>query len=218
MMSWFRKRRSEKLINLLGRHVEFVTDSVVELNIALMMIAEKRYKEARASIERLIISEEEADRLCREIDKEATKGEIPPKYRQDLLQLVNIVDNVADWAKDASKDLWIFLDMGIELPSKIMVHILEIGNFIKDMALALEDAIKSLLFDLDKSIELTVKIECLEKNVDELYFKVKKTLFEVDRPAAQLIAIKDILQALENLADSEEDASDVLKMIAIMLK
>jgi len=218
LKGWLTKRRETKVINLLGKHTSFVVDATNELFNALKNLKENKVNAAIESIERVIHYEKEADNLDRQISAELAKGELPPKDREDLFALVRRVDFVADWAKDAAVNLKILLERNFNIEEDVLKLALKMADLNKKCALTLRKAIDYLLSDIEKSLELVAEVERMEHEIDLIYYDAKSLLTNHPGSPGAIIILRDMLNDIERSSDLAEDASDLIKVIAIRFK
>lgn len=212
------KRREEKIINLLRKHIISVIDTTKEFSNAVTELKNGNINNAKKSLVRMEQAEEEADKLDRLISAEASKGEIPQKLREDLMHLVRRVDLIADWTKDAGKNLSLLISKEIAIPDVFVNKVEYLSVLLKDCVLALQKAIINITIDLDKAVTFVEEVERLEHEIDVEYHKTKGLLFDLDEKAAVLIILRDMINDVEHASDLAEDAGDIIKIIAVREK
>lgn len=217
LMSWFAKRRETIAIKMARDHLAKVVDSIVELNKGVLAARNKNVAEVKRCRDRLFSAEDEADRIRRAIDEELTKGELPPKDREDLMHLVKRIDAVADWARDAFRNLTILMDANI--PNDVWDGIAKVSGSLVECAWALRKSIEALDKNVEGALKLSIEVDRIEHRVDEEYFAVKgaflKYAGEITPPT--FIILRDLLHDMELVADSCEDAADLMRIIAIRI-
>jgi uncharacterized protein Yka (UPF0111/DUF47 family) len=101
---WFEKRRRTKALDLAQEQIVKALDTVTMLSQAVQSLAEGKKEEATRYIQYLFKTEEEVDRLRKEVFKELSKGAaLFADYREDILHLVKRLDTLADHVKDAAR-------------------------------------------------------------------------------------------------------------------
>jgi len=218
LKEWLTKRREEKVIKLLEKHMASVIDTVYEFYNAIKFLKDEKVSDARKSLIRMSQAEEEADKLDRLISAEATKGDIPPKFREDLMHLVRRVDLIADWTKDAGNNILLLIDKEIQIPNVFLEKTLILSKLLKDCVNALQKAIVNITVDLDKALTYVEEVEVLEHKIDIEYYNGKKLLLDLDLHPGILITIRDMLNDVEHASDLAEDAGDVIKILAVREK
>ena len=218
LKGWLTKRRELKIIDLSGKHVALVVDTVNEFFNALIDLQNGDVDSSLKGLARMSHAEEEADSLDRQIAVEATKGDLPPKDREDLLHLTRRVDYVADWTKDAGKNLELLINKGVKLSDDLLQKIVELTKLLKEAALTLQKAIINITTDIDAALEYVHKVEEREHAIDLRYYAIKETLFDYDFSPMETIVIRDMANDIERASDLAEDAGDIIKIIAVRVK
>lgn len=214
LTSWFAKRRESVAIKMTREHSAKVVDTVTELEKGLVAASRGNVTETKQAVQRLFAYETEADGIRRNIAVELTKGDLPPKYREDLMHLIKRLDTVADWAKDASRNILLLLQ--VKVTSDLWQKLNEMGRHLVECVWALRRSIDELDKDVEKTLDLLTKVDELEHKVDEDYFDVKSTFLahkELESPT--FIILRDLLHDMEQVADMCADTADLIRVIAI---
>lgn len=77
------------------------------------------------------------------------------------------------------------------------------------------EVLKLLYQDWRKAIDKCSEVEQLESEIDELYISILEALFQSDLKPQTLFLANEVARTLENLGDSCEDTSDVMKIVAV---
>lgn len=214
LTSWFAKRRESVAIQMTKEHSAKVVDTVTELEKGLAAASKGNVAEAKQAVQRLFADETEADGIRRDIAVELTKGDLPPKYREDLMHLIKRLDTVADWAKDSSRNILLLLQVKVteDLWQKLNV----MGSHLVECVWALRRSIEELERDVEKALNFLTKVDELEHRVDEDYFDIKSAfLTHKGLDAPTLIILRDLLHDMEQVADVCADTADLIRLIAI---
>lgn len=215
MENWFTKRRKSKVLELAERQLTLAIDTVTELKRAITATSQREIKKAKKSIERLFLIEVEIDDLRRAVFEESTKGSLPPNDREDLLHLVKRLDVTADHVKDSARNVLILTEA--DIPQELWDAYVSIAEDLVDCAAALRKTIEMLGVNTSEAKKLTEKVDKIEGRIDEKYIETKMKLLKYSRkvdPAALLI-LKDLLDFMENVADSCDDTADYVRILAV---
>jgi predicted phosphate transport protein (TIGR00153 family) len=135
--------------------------------------------------------------------------------REDILQFMELTDSVADSAKEASRALTLR-----KVPQQMLTMFLTdtVMNYVKESAntaMSLLDVIKSLSMKREIVIEKVRIVEQFEENADSLKNKVFQELYSNSEQYDTLTVLqfKEFIDATDRIADSAEDASDVVLII-----
>ncbi|HDI12310.1 MAG TPA: DUF47 family protein [Candidatus Bathyarchaeota archaeon] len=214
MERWFAQRRRTKLLELAYRQITLAIDTVTDLDKAMNAARSKSIEEAKKNIERLFVTETEIDDLRRAVFEEATKGSLPPKDREDLLHLVKRLDVMADHVKDSARNLLILLDE--KVPMEIWDSYAEITKDLVESATTLRRALEKLGVNPPEARKLAKQIDKIEGRVDDKYLKAKWLLLQQkDLSAATILILKDLLELLEQIADTSCDTADYIRVLTV---
>jgi len=214
MEKWFAQRRKTKLLELAYRQITLSIDTVTDLDKAMNAVLSNKNEEAKESIERLFVTEVEIDNLRRAVFEEATKGNLPPKEREDLLHLVKRLDVLADHVKDSARNVLILLDE--KVPGEIWSSYTNITEDLVKCATTLRKALEKLGVNPAKAMELAKEVDVIEGRVDDKYLKAKWLLLQQkELKAPTIIVLKDLLDLLEQIADTCCDTADYIRVLTV---
>ena len=214
MERWFAQRRKTKLLELAYRQITLAIDTVTDLDKAMNAAKSKNIEEAKKNIERLFVTEVEIDDLRRAVFEEATKGNLPPKDREDLLHLVKRLDVMADHVKDSARNLLILLDE--KVPAEIWDSYAEITKDLVESATTLRKALEKLGVSSSEARKFAEKVDEIEGRVDDKYLKAKWLLLQQkELDAATILVLKDLLELLEQIADTSCDTADYIRVLTV---
>jgi len=155
--------------------------------------------------------EKRADELRRSILEMLAKGSMPPLSREDFVRLVERMDMVADWTKEACRILKIFHGKGV--PEQYLGYVAELSRMEYRAVGRLREAVEALRTDYRRTLEIIREIEEIEDSADDIYIEALRFLAENEVPNPMLS--EKLVEAVENAVDACEDASDVLEEIVI---
>jgi len=156
--------------------------------------------------------ETRADEAKREAEKNLYKGMYLPLFREDLLDLMELVDDVADEAERVADFLSI---ENPQIPSKWNEKIKEI---MEKSILAFNKFRESFMLlyeDTQKAFSHTHKVKEVEKEVDRLQDALNREIFRSNLELAHKIQLRDLVIRMGFISDSSENAADKISMISI---
>ena len=215
MEKWFVQRRKSKVLELADRQLTLAVDTVTELEDAIVAVTKKNLDDAKRYIEKLFITEEEIDNLRRTIFEESTRGSLPLNDREDLMHLVKRLDVMADHVKDSGRH--VLLLMQVNIPIELWNAFAEMAKDLVECAKALRASIEKLGSDPAEARNLSQKVDAVEKRVDEKNLHIKRLLLKSDKDVAPsaLFILKDLLDSMEEVADSCDDTADYVRVLTI---
>jgi len=140
---------------------------------------------------------------------------MPPKDREDIMHLVKRLDVMADHVKDSGRSLMLLAEA--KMPNDVWNELVEIAKALVEESTALRKSIEKLGTDPAEARELSKKVDQIETQIDEHYLKTKGMLLKHagEMDAATLLILKDLLQSLEEVADSCDDTADYVRILTV---
>lgn len=215
MERWFEKRRKNKVLDIAYRQMTLALDTVNDLERAVKATFSGDKEEAKTTIERLFLVEEEIDNLRRTVFEELTRGSLPFRDREDIMHLVKRLDVMADFVKDSARSIMVLLDA--EVPQSIWKALSEMSSGVVRCAARLKESLKLLSEDPSEARALSLRVEEEETKVDKQYLKIKSLLLEYGNRVnpAVLMLLKDLTEYMENAADSCADVGDYIRILTV---
>jgi len=193
-------------------------DTVNDLERTIKAVYMDDKDTAKTTIERLFNIEEEIDDLRRTVFEELTKGTLPSRERENIMRLVSNLDIMADYIKDSARNILILLD--VDIPKKLWKAFQGMSSNLVKTAAVLRESLKNLGENPFEARALSEKVEDEENKVDKKQLEIKYLLLKYGdkvNPAALLI-LKDLLDSLENAADSCADTGDYIRVLTVLYK
>lgn len=211
---WFAKRRESNVMDGTKEHMLKIVDTCDELEKTIAAILAKDHQKAKQAIARLDMNEKAADSIEVSLNEELAIGDLPSKEREELMHLVKRMDEIADYAKVAARNINVVLETGIEVPEKIW-------EYHSALADRLFEAAKEVKLCLDSLGENDAQFKVHHNNVkrietenDTLYFKIKKEfVVSVSLAPRVIFVMRDITHAMENATDKCKAAADLMHII-----
>jgi len=203
------------VLDMAYRQMTLAIDTVTELERAMVATSKKDATEAKKSIERLFVVETEIDDLRRAVFEELTRGSLPPKDREDIMHLVKRLDVMADHVKDSGRSLLLLSEAS--MPKDVWNELVEITKDLVEESATLRRSIEKLGTDSAEVRALAQKVDQFETRIDERYMKTKELLLKhgSEMDAATLLILRDLLQSLEEVADSCDDTADYVRILTV---
>jgi hypothetical protein len=190
-------------------------DTVTELERAMVAASKGAAADAKKGIERLFVVETEIDDLRRTVFEELTRGSLPPKDREDIMHLVKRLDVMADHVKDSGRSLLLLAEA--QMPKDVWGELVAMTRDLVEESRALRASIEKLGVDAVEVRALSLKVDEAETRIDEHYMKTKELILKHgrDMDAAVLLILRDLLQSLEEVADSCDDTADYVRILTV---
>jgi predicted phosphate transport protein (TIGR00153 family) len=190
-------------------------DTVTELEKAMIAASKGAAADAKKGIERLFVVETEIDDLRRTVFEELTRGSLPPKDREDIMHLVKRLDVMADHVKDSGRSLLLLSEA--QMPKDVWGELVAMTRDLVEESRALRASIEKLGVDVVEVRALALKVDEAETRIDEHYLRTKELILKHgrDMDAAVLLILRDLLQSLEEVADSCDDTADYVRILTV---
>ncbi len=208
-MLFKKKGKVQKLIqeqiNLVAQGLGFLKEAV-----ELYLEGDKEGCELKTKVVEQM--ETKADEAKREAEKTLYEGSYLPLFRGDLLDLMELIDDVADEAERIVDFLSI---ENPEIPSswnEKMRKIVEKGilafNLFRESFMLLHE-------DTRKAFSHAYKVKEVEKEVDRLQDGLNREIFQSNLQLAHKIQLRDLVIRMGFISDLSENAADKISMISI---
>ena len=196
-------------------HLATVTEAVDAFRASVVAVAE-----GDMSVESLVSAvfdaETRADEIHRELSLKIAEGAFFGGVREDILNLLESIDGIADGAKDAAR----FMESDAQLLSDARGLL---GNenmklFMADLGAAvaaLTELVKALEAGKKQALSKVHTVEDFEEEADSHKAALLKELFAKERSMdpVTVIQLRDFIFVADNIADRAEDASDVILIL-----
>jgi len=212
MPFWIKKDKKNEIEDLF----EKLTDSVQRcLFSTLDLIVEYIENDENEKVKELskIVhqAESEADEHRREIINKLLQGTLMPNTREDLMNLIENIDDIADNAEEVmDSTLFIALDISELNQEQVEEMIAQIKRQFK----ILKKAVSFLFQDMHQALAQTGQLENIESIVDDIEEKIiRKISTRNDLELAQKLVYRDTIMKISDLADTVENAGDIIEII-----
>jgi predicted phosphate transport protein (TIGR00153 family) len=214
-MEFLKRRLSNspelEIIERINEQSELCASAVEELVEAMKQVMSGN--ESEQYIKSVIQKETKSDELRRGIVERLAKGVLPPLQKEDLMRLTWQLDKVANWSKESTAILILLTPE--KLPKELKNALITLGQLAKETAFTLNDVIVTLQTDHREALKACLEVERSESNVDTQYQKTLKILTRSKLDPVSLVMSNELARNIENIGDSAEDTSDLVKIIAI---
>jgi len=215
MTDWFGKRRESVIAKGIRDHAEKVCDTVSEVNRAFGAMANNDHNKALEALKRMVYSEKEADNVEERMSEELAKGDLASKEREDLMHLVRRMEDVADWGKEASRNLQLAIEANVYVPAHLWKRFFELTSELEKATKAMRQSVEALGVNADMVMSQEKAVGVLEHIIDDMYFNIKKEILLTDLDPKGVYLLMDMLRCLEESSDSSKDAVDMLHILVI---
>ncbi len=214
----FVRRESEVFATIL-KYAEEITLTASALKDLTDSLIGNQDSEVQQAYDLLMELERRADFTRRRLSEEISKGGFFANLRELLLELVERMDKIADYSKDAGRLLYIASSAGIDfsplLKSEPVQGLLHSQSQCID---ALMNALRKIAEGRKITVEDVHAVEEWEEEADEQKDEAIRELFErkAVMDQADFVLMREFVLLLDSVCDAAEDSSDVLlNLIAV---
>lgn len=207
-----RKKPEMEILELVEKHLSLCIKATDLLSLAMTQKLEENEK-ARQTLRLITDSEEEADYQRRKIIKKLAHGVLPPISREDMMNLVQLIDNVIDWTDESGHILNILELMSI--PDHIRDLLMEQQKLANRCVHALEDTIKTLYINYEEALDKCNLVEIMEHEMDNVYTKMHEVIYNTELSVNDALLIKELTDRLEMVGDSCENTTDLVRVVVV---
>ena len=210
------KRREEEVFEFIDKQLSLTIAAVDHLCISLKYLKMLDFEAFKRNYSEIDLLEKKADDIHRKIVEEICEGAFFGGIREDLLNMLEKVDNIADSAKDSAKILTLR-----RLEDRIINYVFEDNDLIDFFSncfmavMKLKEVINGLEKGRDFAFKHVSAVEEREEKADELKARVLKRIFEKAEEfnVLSVMQLKDFIYIADSIADNAEDASDIVLIL-----
>ncbi|MEO7954126.1 MAG: DUF47 domain-containing protein [Polaromonas sp.] len=159
-------------------------------------------------------AERAADRITQEVNRALHKTFITPIDRDQIHQLINTMDDVADLIQDSAETMALYdvrhmtedilrlTDLSVKCCERLKDAVALIGK-VRDAATA------------EATLKTCEEIDKLESDADRVMRSAMSRLFREEPDVRELIKLKAVYELLETITDKCEDVANVIEGIVL---
>ena len=170
----------------------------------------------KTALEQISSIEDEVENLRRKITRDVADVGGLILNRDNILNTAYTMDEISGYITGIAFKL-----------SNIKVSTIKTSNLDKDLTELIElvvdeiyklnEIIRSLNVDSSKSIELAQETQKIERDIDTKYRKMSITALNEISDTKELLLMKDVIEAIEEMADKCQEVSDSFILLALSL-
>ena len=214
VLKYLRRKSPEiEILDGLNKHLNLCVKAADLLSEATNYKIKGDQAKAHTIYKEVTQTEEEADYQRREIIDNLAKGVLPPISKEDMMNLVGLLDTVVDWTNTSSQ----FLDMidFSDIPEMMIALFSEQIKLGHQCVHALKDTIQTLYDDYTTAQDKCNLVEIIEHEMDNIYLQIHQEIYRGHLSVNQALILKELADSLEMMGDSCEDTSDLVRVVAV---
>ncbi|MEM2933952.1 MAG: DUF47 family protein [Halobacteria archaeon] len=206
------RAKEETVLEMIRIYIDKVVTVVDNLPHVVTSYVEEKFDLTEKEVQEMIALEKEADEMKRLILNELSRGGIYPVNREDLLNLVRSLDDIANMAVGAAYRI---LLRKFKLNEEMKQNLLELAREDVVIVKKLRESLLAMRPSMRKAIELSHAVEEIEERADAIYRKLYKNLFDMETDFKTFYQLREIIVRLEEIADKAEETAEIVRLIAI---
>ncbi len=209
-------RKEEAILAGVQRHLDTVSRTVSSFSEAVNAVAVGDMASTAKHIGDVFRSETEADTIHKELSLKIAEGAFFGGIREDILNLLEMIDSIADSAKDAAR--FLSSDSTLSEEGRGIFQSENMRRFVTDLKSAV-DALVELVATFNQGKKAILSkvhtVEQFEEEADTDKDALLKELFGKANSIGPVtvIQLRDFIFVADNIADNAEDASDVILVL-----
>ena len=212
--------KRETAVNVLGKtvkHALIAQECVNQLEKGIIsLLKDKDIDKAHELWREVDLTEDKADKLKREIQKDISRGELNPSIRQNLLHLIETLDQVANCSTGVARRINTMPDKFWEQSSNETIElILQIMKETSECAKFIDKIVIDLIGDRKEVKNFAHQINESEHIVDLLNIKLRKSLQETtyDVNNFTIFTAGSVFDIMEAISDAIENVADYIMVL-----
>lgn len=205
-------KRETKVQELIEKHLQIVGEAVNSWKEAFFCYLEENKEDFQAKTSATSGLESKADGVRREAQLILYEGAYLPVFREDLLDLLELTDDIADDAEKGVNSLKIENPVILPSWSEEIKRILEKSQ---QAFIFFQEASDLLSKERSAALSSTHKVQKVEKEVDGLQDDLMGRIFQSQLSLAHKLQIRDLILTIGHVSDSSENAADKVALMAI---
>jgi len=170
----------------------------------------------KSAHEQISSIEEEVENLRRKITRDVADVGGLILNRDNILNTAYTMDEIGGYITGISFKLSNIKSSTLKT-AHLEKDLTELIELVVDEIYKLNEIIRSLNVDASKSIELAQETQKIEREIDIKYRKMSITALNEISDTKELLLMKDVIEAIEEMADKCQEVSDSFILLALSL-
>ena len=209
-------KAKRKAIAVLQDEINRILNASRVLSTLPKMMVAKDKTGIKGALEQISSIEEEVENLRRKITRDVADVGGLILNRDNILNTAYTMDEIGGYITGISFKL-----SNIKLTTIKTSHLdkdlTELIELVVDEIYKLNEIIRSLNIDAGKAIELAQETQKIERDIDNKYRIMSITALNEISDTKELLLMKDVIEAIEEMADKCQEVSDSFILLALSL-
>ena len=205
-----------KALAVLQDEINRILNASRVLSTMPKMLVKKDKTGMKSALEQISSIEEEVENLRRKITRDVADVGGLILNRDNILNTAYTMDEIGGYITGISFKLS-NIKVSTLKTSNLEKNLTELIELVVDEIYKLNEIIRSLNVDASKAIELAQETQKIERDIDTKYRLMSITALDEITDVKQLLLMKDVIEAIEEMADKCQEVSDSFILLALSL-
>ena len=205
-----------KALAVLQDEINRILNASRVLSTMPKMLVKKDKTGMKSALEQISSIEEEVENLRRKITRDVADVGGLILNRDNILNTAYTMDEIGGYITGISFKLS-NIKVSTLKTSNLEKNLTELIELVVDEIYKLNEIIRSLNIDASKAIELAQETQKIERDIDTKYRLMSITALNEITDVKQLLLMKDVIEAIEEMADKCQEVSDSFILLALSL-
>ena len=205
-----------KALAVLQDEINRILNASRVLSTLPKMLVKKDKTGMKSALEQISSIEEEVENLRRKITRDVADVGGLILNRDNILNTAYTMDEIGGYITGISFKLS-NIKVSTLKTSNLEKNLTELIELVVDEIYKLNEIIRSLNVDASKAIELAQETQKIERDIDTKYRLMSITALDEITDMKQLLLMKDVIEAIEEMADKCQEVSDSFILLALSL-
>ena len=205
-----------KALAVLQDEINRILNASRVLSTLPKMMVNKDKTGIKSALEQISSIEEEVENLRRKITRDVADVGGLILNRDNILNTAYTMDEIGGYITGISFKLSNMKVTTIK-SSQLDKDLTELIELVVDEIYKLNEIIRSLNIDAGKAIELAQETQKIERDIDTKYRMMSITALNEISDTKELLLMKDVIEAIEEMADKCQEVSDSFILLALSL-
>ena len=209
-------KAKRKAIAVLQDEINRILNASRVLSTLPSMLVKKDKAGMKIGLEQIASIEEEVENLRRKITRDVADVGGLILNRDNILNTAYTMDEIGGYITGIAFKLANIKVSTIKI-AQLDKDLTELIELVVDEIYKLNEIIRSLNIDTAKAIELAQETQKIERDIDTKYRVMSITALNEISDTKELLLMKDVIEAIEEMADKSQEVSDSFILLALSL-
>ncbi len=209
-MLWKKEKKVKRLLDDYMNEVQTCIDTFKEC--LLVLFEDSTSGKAGELVARVDKAEEQADELRDKIKLNLYSKALMPEARGDILDLVESIDQIANWAEEISYDIYL---QRVVFPETLLDQFRKLTEMNVECYHILHKAVALLFTDIEAVFNLVQDVGKLETQIDKLEHELIRKAFDLEERLSYQHLLYRTIKNICDISDRAENVAGKLSILAV---